>query len=419
MKKIKESWKNNKINPKQTVVAILIAAASFVSPRPNWSFAEHNGIVEGYRSVGSNPDLASKKLLASAIHEYNVGRYEEAIKILESCLYLGESAEVRFWLGKSHQGLGEYIEAEAYLWEAAKASPEDINIKAAIIRLYTEWGEKTQDLKMFEKIDSTLDLSECKHVDPGEHGLKDIPIASKSGKTHIISIGINRYSAGSRASLEQLHFAEHDAEMVAGAFHVSDFLGKKGSEIILLGRDATRKEILRSIKGISNLAVDDRLVIYFAGHGFSSGGSRYWVPFDARPGDRSLVISLEELNKICATLNLKQKPIVIMDACSENIGYFDPPSGKNQYDPSVLISSDNDNLILLSGTSVGEKGLETKVLSGGLFTRALISSIADLSRDGNIQSSSLLDLYFKANDKMNNFNREFSVNQNIDFGGCY
>ena len=88
----------------------------------------------------------------------------------------------------------------------------------------------------------------------------------KSATLHILAIGINNYRA---QNLDNLRFAEADAEAVADAFvkrHKYTFSNIR--KTVLLGNKVTRQSIESEIERICDYAKpNDLAVIFFAGHG--------------------------------------------------------------------------------------------------------------------------------------------------------
>lgn len=103
-------------------------------------------------------------------------------------------------------------------------------------------------------------------------------------------IGIDKYKTAS-----PLSYAVSDAVAIKDLL-VSNF-GFPESEVTLLADEAaTRLAILRAFLRFANddVGLDDRLVVFFAGHGHTRTGSRgeigYLVPYDADMADFSTFI---------------------------------------------------------------------------------------------------------------------------------
>lgn len=138
-------------------------------------------------------------------------------------------------------------------------------------------------------------------------------------KTHYevsraLVIGIDAYKTAS-----PLSYAVSDAVTIRDLL-VSDF-GFPESEVMLLTDEAaTRQAILKAFLRFSNndVGLDDRLVVFFAGHGHTRTGSRgevgFLVPHDADMTDFSTFIRWDELTRYADLIRAKHV-LFIMDAC--------------------------------------------------------------------------------------------------------
>lgn len=125
-------------------------------------------------------------------------------------------------------------------------------------------------------------------------------------------IGINDYLHAA-----PLEIARADAESVAHVL-TSDLGFLEANVIKLLDADATRAEIMKRFLAFESLAPDDRLLVFFAGHGITVDGQRrpmgYLVPVDGRVNDKSILIRWQELTDNAEIIPAKHV-LFIMDAC--------------------------------------------------------------------------------------------------------
>ncbi len=78
---------------------------------------------------------------------------------------------------------------------------------------------------------------------------------------------------------------------------------------------ATRKNIIDTLDQIvSDLGENDRILIYFSGHGIEIGEEGYWVPSDAINDDRSQLIPNSEIKNTLAKSSCKHA-LLMVDAC--------------------------------------------------------------------------------------------------------
>jgi len=127
-------------------------------------------------------------------------------------------------------------------------------------------------------------------------------------------IGINNYLNGS-----PLEYAVNDANAVAEILE-SDFNFKHNNIKILLDKNATKNEIMTAFMSYANSKVtsDDRIFVFFAGHGITQTGKRgevgFLIPYD---GDTSKLFTLIRWDDLTRNAELFQAKHVffVMDAC--------------------------------------------------------------------------------------------------------
>ena len=118
----------------------------------------------------------------------------------------------------------------------------------------------------------------------------------KYGLSHALVIGINEYE-----HVPRLGHAQNDAEAFARVLR-ERFEFTKDNLTMLTDGDATRSEILRVFMEYtqdSNVGDDDRIVVFFAGHGHTvqarRGETGFLVPVDGDLSDLSTLIRWDEL----------------------------------------------------------------------------------------------------------------------------
>lgn len=138
-------------------------------------------------------------------------------------------------------------------------------------------------------------------------------------KTHYAAsraliIGINKY-----VSAPPLSYAVSDAVAIRDIL-IEKFKFPESNVTLLTNDAATKQTILREFLRFSNdhIELDDRVVVFFAGHGHTRTGSRgeigYLVPFDADMQDFSTFIRWDELTRNVDLIRAKHV-LFIMDAC--------------------------------------------------------------------------------------------------------
>ena len=135
------------------------------------------------------------------------------------------------------------------------------------------------------------------------------------GSSHALVIGINRYEHAPR-----LAHAKNDAEAFAQVL-IERFDFSENNLKILTDGDATRSEILRVFMKYaqgSDIGSDDRIVVFFAGHGHTVSARRgetgFLLPVDGNLSDLSTLIRWDELTRNADLITAKHM-FFLMDAC--------------------------------------------------------------------------------------------------------
>jgi hypothetical protein len=140
-------------------------------------------------------------------------------------------------------------------------------------------------------------------------------VAEALGKTHVLAIGISNYSTSSNFSgLRQCTF---DAQAIAACFRDRIELGSQNNVHELASRSSSsRGRIMEAVRNLAAQATeDDRVIIFFSGHGQRLNEKLYAVPEDAWcDDDPGALICMEDLFEIISNSEARIK-IVILDAC--------------------------------------------------------------------------------------------------------
>jgi hypothetical protein len=129
---------------------------------------------------------------------------------------------------------------------------------------------------------------------------------SAFGRYHALVIGNNAYR-----SFEPLATAVHDARTVARV------LEERYAMDVTLLLDASRKDILVALADLRReLADDDNLIIYYAGHGWLDEDAEegYWLPVDATPDDTVNWIANSAITAYFKAIRAKHI-LVVADSC--------------------------------------------------------------------------------------------------------
>ena len=137
---------------------------------------------------------------------------------------------------------------------------------------------------------------------------KDLALPFKD--SHAFIIGIDDYQ-----HLSPLSTAVNDAEGLARQLEEEHRYIVHGPLL-----NSTRAELEAWLEKTMSAVVgaDDRVMIYFAGHGIALDSERgprgYLVPADARPGDTDSLLSMESLHRAIAGLPCRHG-LLILDCC--------------------------------------------------------------------------------------------------------
>lgn len=216
-----------------------------------------------------------------------------------------------------------------------------------------------------------------------------LPAGASYRNSWAVVIGINRYTKAPR-----LNYAVPDAKSVAATLKETGFSSDK--IVILLDRDATKQRIEQVLYGtLRQASPEDRLFVFFAGHGITAtlprGGEQgYLLPVDGDPDDLPLTaISMGDLQKIAQVIPAKHI-LFAVDACYSGFAITrDVPPTKVDAMYLEVVTKEPAVQIITAGRK-GEPVLEEE--GHGLFTRRLIQGIAglaDMDQNGVITGQEL------------------------------
>lgn len=212
-------------------------------------------------------------------------------------------------------------------------------------------------------------------------------------------IGVDDYGG----QFTRLRNAENDARGVATLLKTAyDFADDH--VCLLLGAQATRDAIMEWLRDRlpERVGANDRLVIFFAGHGITRESGQglqrgYLIPFGARRGRYSDYVDMVELQDACGWIPAKHI-LIILDCCFSGIAAVAsrgepsmPPRVISEYylrriteRPAwqVLTAGDTDDLAADSGLMPGHSAFTSALILG-------LNGAADQNDDGIITASEL------------------------------
>ena len=148
---------------------------------------------------------------------------------------------------------------------------------------------------------------------PRERKIGDLPLSPleeyQRGKNYFFGIGINTYQ-----NFQPLNNARKDVEDVKNLL-ISDYYFEDQSCKYLFDEEATRENIIDEINDLrSKVNSNDRLLIYFSGHGFKDENRGFWIPVDARKDRLGTYISNAEVRDIINAIKARHI-LLISDSC--------------------------------------------------------------------------------------------------------
>lgn len=216
----------------------------------------------------------------------------------------------------------------------------------------------------------------------------------KIPRGYAVVIGVARYKNLTEG--QQLQFAERDAEAMYSIL-ISPEGGNFRAENVhrLIGSRATleniRKELEEWLPSIAN--EDDRVLVYFAGHGFVSAGKPYLSPYDLDPRNIGQTgYSMGALGSVFGSKIKARWKVLLTDACHS--GAINPEADVLTINRSLMDL--HQSLFSLTASRDRERSFESPNWGGGhgIFTYYVVKGLegaADESTDGIVTADELAE----------------------------
>jgi tetratricopeptide (TPR) repeat protein len=209
---------------------------------------------------------------------------------------------------------------------------------------------------------------------------------------YALIIGIGDYK--NLPARAQLEFSERDADAIYSIL-ISPEGGNFRAENVhrLTGPQATLANVKRELETwLPSVAKEeDRVVIYFAGHGFIAGGRAYLAPYDLDPANiPGTGYPMDTLGQVAGTKIKSKWKVLITDACHS--GAITPDAEAVALNQSLLDLS--RSILSLTASRDRERSFESKDWGGGhgIFTYYVVKGLegeADESGDGIVTADEL------------------------------
>jgi tetratricopeptide (TPR) repeat protein len=212
-------------------------------------------------------------------------------------------------------------------------------------------------------------------------------------RSYAVIVGVSRYP--NLPANQQLQFAERDAQSIYTVLISPEGGNFKAENVhVLTGEKATLAALRREIdEWLPSVArEDDRVLIYFGGHGFMYQGKGYLAPFDIDPNNiASTGFAMDELAAAVGSKIRAKYKILLTDACHS--GAISPEDTQSL---NRSLADVNQSLFSLTASRDRERSFESPDLEGGhgVFTYYVVKGLegaADTSHDGIVTADELAD----------------------------
>lgn len=214
--------------------------------------------------------------------------------------------------------------------------------------------------------------------------MRDIRFLLKKHYTNsrALIIGINQYK-----NAPPLSYAVSDAEEIRNVL-IGEFSFPEENITYLIDEDATKKAISKAFSRYmaTDIDLDDRIIVFFAGHGRTLSGIRgevgCLVPYDGDIDDYSTFIRWDEFTRNSELIRAKHM-LFIMDACYSGLALnrsLHPGSARFlkdmmlRYSRQVLTAGKADEVVSDSGGPLPNHSVFTGHLIEGLRGKATVEN---------------------------------------------
>jgi tetratricopeptide (TPR) repeat protein len=219
-----------------------------------------------------------------------------------------------------------------------------------------------------------------------------LPTGQSIPRSYAVIVGISRY--GKLEDKFQLQYAERDAQSIHTVLISPEGGNFKAENVhVLMGPQATlaglRREIDTWLPSVAK--EDDRVLIYFAGHGFIAGGKGYLAPYDF---DMKRIAEsgypMDDLGSIMGGKIKAKSKILLTDSCHSGAITPDDSAKVNQ-----TLNKLQQSLFSLTASRDREQSFESADLRHGVFTYYVVKGLGgeadSLPRDGVVSADELAE----------------------------
>lgn len=228
-------------------------------------------------------------------------------------------------------------------------------------------------------IRNNLISASSKRVEIKQTTINNPPIA----KNIAIIIGIEKYLVRKENQITDVKYAENDVakfkETLTNKLHMPE-----EDICVFINEDAVKSNLQYELKMLFNaLTENDRLIFYYAGHGFHNGVTNYLSTYDMHKSNIvDTSISLKEILIDPLSESKCKNALIFIDACAQSI--------KEKAGRSQLFDIDKEELVVLNkkfpnysiflSCQIGQSSYSSDKLKNGIWTYHLVNAL-----NGNVE----------------------------------
>ena len=231
-------------------------------------------------------------------------------------------------------------------------------------------------------------------VEKIEPGAVNTPVENEAiPRSYAVVVGISHYQ--NLEQKQQLEFPEADAQSIYTILISPEGGNFKAENVhVLAGAKATLAAVRHEIDDwLPSVAKDDdRVLIYFAGHGFLYQGKGYLAPFDFDPARITATgYPMDELGSVIGGKIHAKSKILLTDSCHSGAISPEDTEALNH-----TLSGLQPSLFSLTASRDRERSFESSAFGGGhgVFTYYVVKGMegeADTSHDGRVTADELAE----------------------------
>ncbi len=239
---------------------------------------------------------------------------------------------------------------------------------------------------------SSPDTRDLKTFKPGGVNAAEAPVSIP--RSYALVIGVSRYA--NLPSSAQLHYPNRDAEEMYTTL-ISPEGGQFPPENVhrLIDAQATQANIRHELEQWlpSITKPDDRVLIYFAGHGFVSNGKGYIAPYDiSLQNVANTAYPMDQLGQDIGSRIKGKWKVLLTDSCHS--GAITPEEDRAALNKTLLDL--HNSLFSLTASRDREQSFESADWGGGhgIFTYYVVQGMngaADTNGDGVVSADELAE----------------------------